>query len=365
MKSSLHVIDTSGPGGAETVFVELVRTCVQLGMPTAAVVRKDGWVKRQLDNTGAKVYVLDCKGAFNFKFVKNLMKIVHDEKVDIIQAHLLGSIVYCALVGLLTRTRVIATFHGLVDVSKTERLRWLKFLLIRLGASHIVAVSQSLKKMLCAERFIRNVTVIYNGVDTEPLLNGQTTRSTIFPNIPSEAMLIGSLGNIRKAKNYPLAIEVIELLRARGINAHLAIAGDDSNTLAESLRESIRAKNLEQYVHLLGFVDNVPNFLSSIDYFLLSSSSEGHPLSLIQAMCSGVPVIATRCGVEEIVENRVDAMLGDVGDAPSLADAIQKLSEDGQLKKRLVENGRKKAMERYSVDGMRNDYLRLYYETDV
>jgi glycosyltransferase involved in cell wall biosynthesis len=132
------------------------------------VIRDKGWVYEELCRRGVKPILLEAKGSFNWRYLKSLVALIRRENVDLIQSHLLGSNVYCALAGLIARKPVVATFHGAVDVGENERLKWLKFGAINLGVSFIVAVSDSLRENIVSRTPLRNskTIVIYNGINT-------------------------------------------------------------------------------------------------------------------------------------------------------------------------------------------------------
>ena len=303
MKTILHVIDTTGPGGAETVFIEMVRDSMQQGWKVICLIRGPGWVKDRLDEFGATVKVVNCKGAFNVRYLLTLMGEMRGSKVDVVHSHLLGSNVYCSIAGLLTAKKIICTFHGHVDVQERERLRWLKFFIIRLGARKVVAVTKSLELML--QRLVgrQNTIVIPNGINLE-LYSKKANAAPETDSVSGyDAIKIGSLGNIRKAKNYLLAIEIVGALLSRGLKIEYYIAGDPKKELMCELEKRVVALGITESVKFLGFVEDVPRFLRSLDLFLITSSSEGHPLALTQAMATGLPIISTKCGVEEIIDN--------------------------------------------------------------
>ncbi len=144
MKTILHTIDTTGPGGAETVFIDLATRLPKEKYRSVVVIRGKGWVYDELCSRGISPILLDVKGSFNWRYLLGLRKIIKRERVDLIQSHLLGANVYCSLAGLLTGKPVIATFHGVVDIEENERLKGLKFAAINAGASSVIAVTDSL-----------------------------------------------------------------------------------------------------------------------------------------------------------------------------------------------------------------------------
>ncbi len=358
----LHLIDTTGPGGAETIFTQLAAYSQELGYRSVAVIRGPGWVEQELARLGIDTRIIDCKGSFNTKFLGALKEIVRSEHIDLIQAHLLGSSLYASLAGLLTGTPVVSTFHGHVDVSPNERLRLAKFLLIQQGSSHIIAVTQQLRAMLAAVPTLSSskVKTIPNGIDTTIFAPGPAAPFREEFNIPSEAILLGCLGNVRKAKNYNIAIKALALLNKQGIDARLLIAGDDKNKLAEEHRQYADELGIAAKILWLGFYTDTPAFLNAIDIFLLSSSSEGHPLALTQAMATGVPIVTTKCGVEEIVEHRKTALIVENGNAGQLAEHIVELSQNPQLRDQLVAAAQTLAKDTLSLTAMCERYQALY-----
>ncbi|MDQ2076166.1 glycosyltransferase [Marinimicrobium sp. ABcell2] len=360
--SMLHIIDTTGPGGAETIFTQLAAYTQNAGFRSIAIIRGPGWVEQELSRLGIETRVIDCKGSFNLKFLRTLISIIRTERVELIQSHLLGSAVYAGIAGLLTHTPVCSTFHGLVDVSPRERLRWAKFLIIQLATNRVIAVTEQLKDMLMAISTLsaQKVDVIPNGIDTEhysPESNPSLRREL---DLPESALLVGCLGNVRKAKNYDLAIETLAELRKGGKDARLLIAGDDKNDLAERHRQYAQELGVAEYIVWLGFWRDARGFLNGIDVFLLSSSSEGQPLAVTQAMATETPIVATLCGVEELVTHRKTALLASLGDAKQLAAYIGELSENPQLRTTLTKAAQKHVREKLSLKSMCDEYNAVY-----
>lgn len=356
----LHVIDTTGPGGAETVFLALAEGCINQGYRSVALIRGPGWVEQQLKARAIPYYIRDCRGSMNFKFLFEMLSIIRKEKVTHIQSHLLGSNVYTSIVGLFTRLPVTTTFHGHVDISPDERFRNAKLALIKMGAQHVVSVSEDLKKTInhTTHSYCRLYpTVIPNGIDLSKL--EQIPVATLEK--PRQSLTLGCLGNIRTAKNYPLAIEFVQLLKSKGVDARLRIAGDGTKSGGIQLKKEVARLGLEDNVEFLGFIDDVPGFFESIDVFLMTSSSEGHPLALTQALAAAKPILSTRSGVERVVPEHL-LFLAQEHSAASLFSALETLQKSTQTTEgleRLVE-GRNYVKDNYSEDVMRQRYINLY-----
>jgi len=360
--SMLHIIDTTGPGGAETIFTQLAAHSRTLGYRPIAIIRGPGWVQQELERLAIETHIIDCKGSFNLTFLRALINIIRKEQVQLIQSHLLGSAVYAGLAGLLTRTPVYATFHGLVDVSEKERLRWAKFLIIQLASTQVIAVTDQLREMLMSISTLsaKKVKVIPNGIDVGHYAKASNDALRRQLELPSSALLVGCLGNVRSAKNYNLAIETLAILREAGTDAHLVIAGDDKNALAERHREYAREKGMAEHITWLGFWRDAKGFLNGIDIFLLSSSSEGQPLAVTQAMATETPIVATRCGVEELVTHQKTALIAPPDDATQLASHIKQLADSPRLRAELTTAARREVQDHHSLGAMVNAYDAMY-----
>jgi len=354
----LHVIDTTGPGGAETIFTQLAFETKRTENKTIALIRGEGWVKSELERLGIDVRVVDCKGSFNVKFLMQFIKLIRDEKVTRIQAHLLGSNVYASIAGLICGVPVFSTFHGFVDVSKNERFSFFKFLAIRFGSKNVVAVTDQIRDMLIHIPVLdpKKIFVIANGVDTN-IFKPLNPFEVAPLNLPIK---IGCLGNVRKAKNYPLAIRVLESLVAKGMDIELYIAGDDKNKLADECRVLAKEYGVGNRLRFVGFINNAAEYLNSLDIYLLSSSSEGHPLALTQAMACGIPVVATRCGIEHVVVDGDTALLAENGNPESVVEKIINLIDSDELRKKMFELAPASVKESWSLSSTLANYLKMY-----
>jgi glycosyltransferase involved in cell wall biosynthesis len=363
MKTILHTIDTTGPGGAETVFIDLATRLPKEKYKSVVVIRGKGWVYEELCRRGVKPILLDSKGSFNLHYLWQLRHIVKSEGVDLIQSHLLGTSVYCSLVGLITRKPVIATFHGSVDIGETERLKGLKFAAINVGASRIVAVTDSLLDDIVSRTSLREnkACIIYNGIDTAAFIRPRSNTLRSKYGWRNDEIIIGSLGNIRPAKGYDILLKAAALLESSSHSYRFVIAGQEKGALYDELLALRAELGLEEKVLFVGFLDDAADFLANIDIFLSSSISEGLPLSAIQAMVAALPMVVTRCGgYEGLLTEGESGLLVDVGNPDAIAQTIEKLSTDTELQLKLAKNAKAYAVETYDIQVMLDAYKLLY-----
>lgn len=361
----LHLIDTTGPGGAEDVFITLAAKLREYGTDSIAVIRGEGYVARTLRSAGIEPVIIDSKGSFNVGFIYQLCKLIKKHDVKLIQSHLLGSNVYASIVGLISRTPVIATYHGMVDVSPNERFKQLKLWFMRNGISRFVAVSHSLQRKIQEQNLLvpEKTSVIYNGINTSLYKSRRKKRLKNELGIAHYTFLLGALGNIRSSKRYDLLIEAVSKVNQSGLDIAVVIAGDPKASLKAKLNESIAKLGITN-IHFVGFIDDTPDYLQNLDGFVLTSDAEGFSISTIEAMATGLPVIATKCGgPEEIIQNNKQATLVEIN-AEAICQAIiqtVKAYQPADINKDAI----KRVQDTFSEKAMVEAYVNLYKQTNT
>jgi glycosyltransferase involved in cell wall biosynthesis len=365
MKTILHVIDTTGPGGAETIFIDLASRLPVDSYRPVVLIRGKGWVYEELQRRGIKPVIMDAKGSFNWRFLRSLVALIRREKVDLIQSHLLGSNVYCSLAGLLARTPVVATFHGAVDFLGKSRLTRLKYGAINAGAGAIVAVSESLRQEILENTSLSpgKLRLVYNGIDTSVYHRPRSNTLKDKFGWGKEVFIVGSLGNVRPAKGYDVLLRAAALIAEQHAHVRFVIAGQGNTGLYDELLKLQAELGLEEVVQFLGYIDDPAEFLSGIDLFLSSSISEGMPLSAIQAMVAKLPVLATRCGgYQELVTDGVNGRLVEVGSPEAIARGLTGLLHDGTMRTSLASGARQHALSTFDMEVMLQAYQAIYSE---
>ena len=363
MTTILHVIDSIEPGGAETVFVQLADQMRIQGFRSVTVVNGEGWAAAELRRRGLTPLILPAGGSFNWRLVLNLVKLIRVEKVGLIQSHLLGSNVYCAIAALLTGTPAVGTFHGMVDVSSVERHLWLKRTAMRFGLRQYVAVSKALLSELDKRGVLESgkATVIYNGIDVSRY--GRSAGSSLRQRLglDSKTALVGALGNLHPAKGYEYLVDAAARVTSTGVDAHFVVAGNINQQVYSALQRRLIDAGCANHVTFIGFVNDAADFLSQLDVFVLASISEGLSIATLEAMATGLPSVVTRCGgPEEIVNAGKDALVVDPSDSEQLARAILLLLEDSAKAEQLGRAATKSVSSRFSVEEMVRGYVSLY-----
>lgn len=373
MKNILHLIDTTGPGGAETVFIDLIRSLDPKQYRSVVLITGPGWVKETLESHGITPYVFPAKGSFNLAYLQHILSLIKKHDIDLIQSHLMGACVYGGIAGWLARKPVFGTLHGFVDVKSGERFLRLKYFLVNRLLRNVVMVSHRLKchfadtGMLTEEK----LKVIYNGVDTQCFVPMDTNANTRVNakmsalrqelGLDPEQIIVGSVGNIREPKGYDHLLRAAALLKDKTV--HFVIAGQGKGRLLDDLLALRSSLGLEDRVHFLGFRADTDAILQQIDIFLLSSTTEGFSIATIEAMAAGCPVIATRSGgPEEIIQPDENGVLVPAADPEAIAAAVSRLADlqNEALREDLAKAGRATVEQRFSLRAMVKAYEELY-----
>lgn len=360
-RTIIHAIDTTGPGGAETVFLDVVQQLQLEHHNNLAIIKGPGWVEDQLKLRGVRYQIIKPRGFLSIPYYWQLYRLLKRENAVLVHAHLLGSTLTYSILCLLLRLPLVATLHGRVDINPNERFVAIKQWIMRLGVKKLVAVSRDLATYIESRGLFSAaaIEVIYNGIDPERYGNKSNGKLRSDLNLPADAILIGSLGNIRPAKSYETLISAVAQLNDPKL--HFIIAGHQKKDLMEKLSDQITQLGLAERIHFIGFYNNTPEFLGQMDLFVLSSSSEGFSIATIEAMASNLAVIATRCGgPEEILEHNVTGYLVPVNSPVELAKAIRFMIDHPDEAKRLASTGHQHMRNTFSLKVMLDAYRDIY-----
>jgi glycosyltransferase involved in cell wall biosynthesis len=361
----LHTIDTTGPGGAETVFINLIKGIDSKRFKVYAAISGPGWVCNTLRQIGFEPIYLKSKGSLSIRYLTELVKILRKNKIDIIQSHLFGSNLYCSLAGMLCRVKVISTFHGFVDTGKGNFIKKkLKFKIINIGSQRIVFVSDKLRKHFLDDGGVslEKSLTINNGVDTESFKIKRDSSIREKFGIRPENILIGTLGNIRYAKGYEYFLKAAKIIHDKISGCRFVIAGEASGKLYFDLLALRKKLELEEVFFFYGFCDDAANYLNNLNCFVLSSITEGFSISTVQAMACGLPIVVTKSGgPEEIIKDEVSGLYSDPKNEVDLANQILRLINDSSLRNKVANNAFQQANINYPIEKMIQNYNDLYF----
>jgi glycosyltransferase involved in cell wall biosynthesis len=358
----LHVIDTCGPGGAETVFLALAKGLDARRWRSFVAIPGKGWVYDNLVTNGFEPIITPLHGAFDLRYLARLCTAVRRNQIDLIQTHLFSGAVYGGLAGLFCGVPVISTLHGRPDLSGSPMYRAAKFGILRRAVTTTVFVSESLRQFFLASGHLNHnrTVVIADGIDASVFAPRRDTSLRRELGIGEREVLVGAVGNVRPAKSYDVLLRAAALLR-QSPEYRFVVVGEAQGALQQKLLALRDQLGLVSTVTFTGFKSGVHHVMNNFDLYASTSSSEGFSLSVVQAMACGVPVVATKSGgPEEIITHDVDGLLVDINSPEQVAAAVHRLSNESATRRRLTEAGRRTVETRFTIQHMLNSYEHLY-----
>jgi glycosyltransferase involved in cell wall biosynthesis len=277
-----------------------------------------------------------------------LLRLLRGRRIDILHAHLFGSNVWASVLGPLARVPAVIAHEHMWAYSEGGMRPFIDREVIARFADAFIAVSHEGRRRMIEIERIPEDSVVYipNGVAKLPAGDGAAIRTEL--GIPADAPLIGSVGHLRSEKAFEVLIEATARLRERSPDANVLIAGEGpEREMLEGLRSRL---GLDGAVHLPGARSDIPDVLAALDVAVCCSDFEGGPLSVMEYMGAGLPVVATRVGgLPELVQDGETGILVEPRDPAALADAIRGLLADPDRRHELGSAGRDLRDREYDV----------------
>lgn len=226
---------------------------------------------------------------------------------------------------------------------------------------HFVTVSADLRRWLIEDVRVpaAKVSAIHNGVDLSRFGRAGRLESRLGLDLPAEAPIVGTVGRLDPVKDQAGLIRAFAKVRTAYPEALLVVVGD--GPCRAELEHVAATSGQRDHVRLLGNRDDVPAVMSALDVFVLPSIAEGISNTILEAMASGLPVVATRVGGNpELVEDGIGGALVPRQDPDALAAAIAGYVGDPDLRRRHGQASRQRATGHFSLERMAEAYSNLY-----
>ena len=362
----MHVVNNLGKGGLENGVVNLIN-----GMDArrfehvVCTIRGLGGNAERLPSDRVQVVNLGETGTFTRLQLPLLLRVIRDVKPDVVHSRNWGAIeavvaARCARVG-----GVVHSEHGLersAAFAEPKRRRWFRRIAYELS-DRVVAVSDQLRR-LHADRTgfpAEKIHVIHNGVDRTIFAPDAECRIRVRQEfgIADTEFCIGSVANLLPVKDHVTLFEAVGRL-PQTIPWRLLLAGDGSERPRLERLADERAA-LRGRVTFLGSTNRVAALLNAFDAFVLPSLSEGICNSLLEAMATGLSVVATDVGGNpEIVVQEESGLLFPVRDIEALTRGLQRLAADPTLRRTLGDGALRRVRDEFSMEAMIASYEALY-----
>jgi glycosyltransferase involved in cell wall biosynthesis len=273
------------------------------------------------------------------------------ERPNIVHAHNSTSLHYAAIGKVVSRAPLVVTIHGETHWRLGSALEWWL-------ATSVIAVSGAAMRTFRFPCAADKFTVIHNGI--APVAEG-TNRERSRSSLDVGDMFVGAMvARIDGRKGHATLLKSLRILRDENVRLLLLVVGDGS--LRSELERQAKELSLDSdSVRFLGSRSDVNVILSAADFFVLPSDTEGLPLSVLEAMAHGLPVVASRVGgIPELISDEDQGLLVPPQDPLALAAAIRRLAGDRGLRQKLGTAGRARATNEFSLSTTVRNYEQLY-----
>ena len=355
MINVLHIVLGLQVGGLEKFVLDLANKYSPRIKPFIVCLEEKG-VLGNHKHDGLYIVELYKEPGIRLKTIRQLVSLTKELNIDIIHTHNSGPHFYGSITGLLTRRPVVHTKHGRnnpADKKKVWLNRFSSFL-----TRKIVAVSQNAADVCVDIEKVSSTTVsvILNGIDTNLFCPAAKEDEST-----QDMVRIGIVARLSAEKDHQTLLSACRLLVGHVDGFHLEIIGD--GPLRSTLEKTVRTLGLDKHVSFAGMRHDVPELLRQLDIFVLSSTTEGISLTLLEAMATNLPVVATDVGGNpEVIINGETGYIVPSQNPEEMACKLSLLINDATLRRQMGKKGRERVVTQFSIKETVKKYEELYCE---
>jgi glycosyltransferase involved in cell wall biosynthesis len=382
----MQVISDLEIGGAQECVRTLSANLADLGCRPVVCTFKDGPLRYEIEKLGIPVEILPERRYSVLAFPlflldlirirQALLKVVDRYQIQVIQTHLLRSLDFLVATFRFRKdVQVFWTFQNAAIVLREDQLprhRWMlrpkRFAhrwLYRLFGKWVngwIAVSDDVAKSILESigPLQDKITVICNSVDLRRFQNGfDRTCFRQALRLPENAPVMAVVATFKRQKGHRHLLDALPAVITRFPDLKVVLVGDGD--LREELVAQTKELNLKDHVHFLGLRKDIPELLAASDYFVLPSLWEGLSLALVEAMASGLPVVATDVsGTRQVMVHGETGLLVSPGNVPELSQALVTMLSMPARAKEMGIAGRRRVEEYFSARKQAIEHINLY-----
>jgi glycosyltransferase involved in cell wall biosynthesis len=362
----LYIIPSFNYGGSERKVVDLALNLNRDFFAAYVMsISEDGVLKKELDDGGIPSVCVKKKSKFDIFVVFRICRFIKKNKIDIVHVFTSTAKLWGRLACMGNKKVVVVSteeslFRGLRSDVFFERL-FNKSTSVIVANSHATMMS-AIEKTHISEAKYR---VIYNGINLKRFSDYKGNRDSDrhFYKIPADKSVILHIGRFDDRKGHKYLLKAMPLILQEKPDAFLVLAGEGETMV--SMIELIDELKINEQVLLVGYVADLPKLYHTADVFVLPSVAEGFGNVIVEAMASGIPVIAAAAGgIPEIIEHEQTGLLFPPKDEDAIAKAYLRLTRDDELKTSLVGNALKN-ISKFSLETQVDSYQKLYLELSI
>lgn len=368
----LHLITASKrvSGGEKSIFYMLERMpCNEVNLRIIFIIDGKGGSTRYIASQeagkrGLPFVNFESAGRIDFKLLYHIRKAIKESRAEILHCHGYKADIYGCLAAWNTGVKTVSTLHGWLGGSPKmnfyEKIDWLfyKFLIDK-----VITVSRAYQKKLIEMGVpSRKIATIANTINLDDL--NSTKKSRDFRkewNINSSHKVVGIVGRLAREKAHEIFIKSCAEVVKEFDGVTFVIVGEGYRL--KELKEAVFGLGLEERIVFAGYQDDIASVYQALDVLVLTSTTEGLPVSLLEAGAMAKPVVATDAGgVSEVVVNGETGFVVPVNDTEAIADRILEILRDDNLANTLGRKGQMFIRDNFSPEAVCKKTTQLYRE---
>ncbi len=355
------LIDSLKTGGAQRLISAFVSRATNYGIdPVVISLDEDASpaIYDAIKSSGTKLITMPANSLFDIKRLTGLVQYLKKEKIDVLHTHLLYANILGTIAGSLASVPVVCTLHSTHIEKRWRRQKRLEDFCLRHFATRIIGVGNIVATAHRGRYKGRTIDVIPNGIPEPDDIPSQTLSRVRNELGVNQQPIVITVGRMERAKGYGDMIEAFKLLQQKNSDSVLLMVG--SGSLQDSIRSQIESLNLNQSVILTGERQDIPQLLASSDVFASSSHREGLPLSVLEAMMAGLPIVATSVGDIPNVVTEDTGVVVPPHQPKMLAEALNDLLQNPSKRREMGRAAKDRAIREYSLDVWMKRQVKLY-----
>ena len=390
----LHIIDSGGLYGAETMLINLAVEQARMGIKTGIASIGESSIKEkpievEAIKKGLSVERFRMFPGPNLAGMMRVLRFARRNQFDVLHSHgYKSNVAFGFMPRKIRRLPLVATFHGHTSCkrfSKNRMYEWLDTLSLKY-MNAVVVVSRELlshprleklegvkwhvvENGIPIETLTRSFAYLHCGLTADKQVGGTLARFSCpesacvtdkeIIEFCERGFTVGSIGRLSFEKGYKYLIEAFGMLIRAGIDARLVILGEGNER--KNLEDLVLKLGLRGRVKMPGYCEDAKRFLHHFDTYAISSLTEGLPLSLLQAMEARLPIVATAVGgIPRTLQDGQAGLVVQSGKPAHLFEGMKQLYCDRELSQTLAERAYKRVIESYSSSSMASQYLDVY-----